>query len=891
MAIRFTYPVKSTLSSADLILITDSEDANKTKQVTASALPGFSGVGIETLGVSGSAQSGAAQTLEVEAGNNFLTISSATNTHTFGMTGALPLANGGTGLTATSLTPGTVLQVNAAGTGLEYMKVSLPVRSKNSSGATIKKGAPVFVDGLDVSGEPIISKFYADSPNAENITPLGLLIEDAADGSDVEVISSGLIENFDFSQVNGTVATGKKVYLTPQSGEGSGLALTVDKPTSGVDISIGTVIDPSNNGSLLVSPSGGEAIELPNANAVGSILYSDSNNQFVELGIGAANRVLTVNSTGNAPEWSTIDTGVTTINFGTTGLTPNTNASGAITVAGVLGTANGGTNRTSYTAGDLLYASSSSVLSSVAIGSAGQFLQVNNLGTAPEWGGGPASYSTITGTTSNITTSSANSTAVFAVNADTSMTITGNGVSNLTWALGTPSSTKKGGVKAEQGPAAEPTQSLTGTWFPVDFVQADNSKLAVKVPVTNGGSAESVTETVTNNSGVSIPKGSPLHISGNDGTNPTVKIADATKTSVAMPVSGLANETIANGATGEMIITGIISGINTSSLDGATPKEGDVVYVNNSAGSGSLPWLTTTYPTGEANLIQNVGIIVRDDLTQGSIQVTCTGRTTATPNLNRGSIFLGNSFDQSEPLSIGATGTVLTSDGTDASWSPVTLSNGALLHTNIFKGTNTSQTDPPQHALNEATAVTTVLNQVSFDPANTGTGGVANDVFAFCTRPTNNTDTVRVIFNFSLKHTNNDGTPDEFRIFAGLHHTDGNIAPSSLSYGWQSNGYTDSDETFFEVKNYRFSWDITVSDLKKLDGNPAAAGDNCYFHLKMSYMTNAITPTSPCVIFGQYFSANYGSTATSTILSGTPLTSEVYLLADNKHDVNPLPPI
>jgi len=87
MAIRFTYPVKSTLSSADLILITDSEDSNKTKQVTASALPGFSGVGIETLGVSGSAQSGAAQTLAVEQGNTFLTISSANNTHTFGMTG------------------------------------------------------------------------------------------------------------------------------------------------------------------------------------------------------------------------------------------------------------------------------------------------------------------------------------------------------------------------------------------------------------------------------------------------------------------------------------------------------------------------------------------------------------------------------------------------------------------------------------------------------------------------------------------------------------------------------------------------------------------------------------------------------------------------------------
>jgi hypothetical protein len=887
MAIRFTYPVKSTLSSADLILITDSEDANKTKQVTASALPGFSGVGIETLGVSGSAQSGAAQTLEVEAGNNFLTISSATNTHTFGMTGALPLANGGTGLTATSLTPGTVLQVNAAGTGLEYMKVSLPVRSKNSSGATIKKGAPVFVDGLDVSGEPIISKFYADSPNAENITPLGLLIEDAADGSDVEVISSGLIENFDFSQVNGTVATGKKVYLTPQSGEGSGLALTVDKPTSGVDISIGTVIDPSNNGSLLVSPSGGEAIELPNANAVGSILYSDSNNQFIELGIGAANRVLTVNSSGNAPEWSTIDTGVTTINFGTTGLTPNTNASGAITVAGVLGTANGGTNRTSYTAGDLLYASSSSVLSSVAIGSAGQFLQVNNLGTAPEWGGGPASYSTITGTTSNITTSSANSTAVFAVNADTSMTITGNGVSNLTWALGTPSSTKKGGVKAEQGPAAEPTQSLTGTWFPVDFVQADNSKLAVKVPVTNGGSAESVTETVTNNSGVSIPKGSPLHISGNDGTNPTVKIADATKTSVAMPVSGLANETIANGATGEMIITGIISGINTSSLDGATPKEGDVVYVNNSAGSGSLPWLTTTYPTGEANLIQNVGIIVRDDLTQGSIQVTCTGRTTATPNLDRGSIFLGNSFNQSEPLSIGRVDTVLTSDGTDVLW---TKPNGLLLNSNSFRGTNASQTNPPQHALTDLTTTTTPFGEVKFNPTATGTGGTTTKVYANCSRPVTATDIVRVEASFYMKHEDEDGTPDRVRVFAGLHHTSGDIAPASMTYGWQMSGYTDSDDIIMDVVRHKFCWDIQVADLLDTSGSAASAGDACYFFLKMGSI-DLTTTNTPTVIFGQYWKASLDTITANSIHAGGPCTMDVYQIKNSRYNTNPISPV
>ena len=706
MAIRFTYPVKSTLSGGDLILITDSQDSNKTKQVSASTFPGFSGVGIETLGVSGSSQSGAAQTLAVETGNTFLTISSATNTHTFGMSGALPLANGGTGLTtASGLTPGHTLQVNAAGTALQYAKVSLPVRSKNTSGATIKKGAPVFVSGLDSSGEPIISKFYADSSNAENITPLGLLVGDSATGGDVEVISSGLIENFDFSEVNGTKSVGAKVYLTPQSGEGSGLALTTVKPTSGIDISLGTIIDPSNNGSLLVTASGGEAVELPNANAVGSLLYSDSTNQFIELGIGAANKVLTVNSAGNAPEWSTINTGVTTVNFGTTGLTPNTNASGAITVAGVLGTANGGTNRTSYTAGDLLYASTSSVLSSVAIGSAGQFLQVNNLGTAPQWGGGPSSYSTITGTASNITTSSANSTAVFAVNTDTSMTITGNGVSNLAWGLGVPSSTKKGGVKAEQGPTSVPTQSSTGTWLPVDFVQADNSKLAVKVP------------------------------------------------------------------------------------DAAS----------------------------------------------------------------------------SDP-------------------------NGLLLHSNSFRGTSVSQLAPPQFICPEITTTTSPLHQVEFDPTATGTGSTGRKVFGKCSRPTTGTDYVRVEANLFLKHEDNDGSPDNVRVFAGLHHTSGNIAPQTMTYGWQMSGYTDSDDINRDIGIYRFAWDILVSDILDTNGSAASAGGNCYFFLKMASRGDVLS-NPPTVIFGQYWKADFDTVTGNSLHAAGPVTMDVYEIKSSSYNNNPLSPV
>ena len=214
--------------------------------------------------------------------------------------------------------------------------------------------------------------------------------------------------------------------------------------------------------------------------------------------------------------------------------------------------------------------------------------------------------------------------------------------------------------------------------------------------------------------------------------------------------------------------------------------------------------------------------------------------------------------------------------------------NGELLYSTLFKGTNTSQTNPPQFPLNEATGPATPLNQVEFNPTVAGEGGTGTLVYAFTKRPTNPDDIIRVVFNFSMRHNDNDGAPDEFRIFAGLHNTSGNIAPSSLAYGWQGNGYTDSDDTFFEVQNYRFAWDITVGELLNQEGETAAAGENCYFFLKMSYMTNALEPSSPTVLFGQYFTANYSSQQTSTMLNGIPCTGDVYLIADNKHDINPV---
>ena len=57
---------------------------------------------------------------------------------------------------------------------------------------------------------------------------------------------------------------------------------------------------------------------------------------------------------------------VNTLSFGTTGLTPSTATSGAITVAGTLVVANGGTGQTSFTAGRILFGAGTSALNSSA---------------------------------------------------------------------------------------------------------------------------------------------------------------------------------------------------------------------------------------------------------------------------------------------------------------------------------------------------------------------------------------------------------------------------------------------------------------------------------------------------------------------------------------------
>lgn len=65
-------------------------------------------------------------------------------------------------------------------------------------------------------------------------------------------------------------------------------------------------------------------------------------------------------------------------------------------ISGTLGVASGGTALTSYTTGDVVYASAATTLSSLGIGGAGELLSVNAGATAPEWSGGSLTWNSST---------------------------------------------------------------------------------------------------------------------------------------------------------------------------------------------------------------------------------------------------------------------------------------------------------------------------------------------------------------------------------------------------------------------------------------------------------------------------------------------------------------
>ena len=144
----------------------------------------------------------------------------------------------------------------------------------------------------------------------------------------------------------------------------------------------------------------------------GDILYATGTTTLAKLAKGSAEQVLAMNSGATAPDWGSVD----------------------LTVLPTITAAKGGTGQTSYTTGDTVYASGSTAVSKLNIGTARQALQTNAGATAPEWVNSPQSLMTAEGDI--LYASGANTLAKLAKGSDDEV---------LTLASGVPSWAEAGG--------------------------------------------------------------------------------------------------------------------------------------------------------------------------------------------------------------------------------------------------------------------------------------------------------------------------------------------------------------------------------------------------------------------------------------------------------------
>ena len=313
--------------------------------------------------------------------------------------------------------------------------------------------------GITVSGSatvtPTVNIDYLGSDNAilaaTGATPVGgdtMWFSDATDST----IKKALISAMPGFGKDGTVTA---------VGSGAGL-------TGGTINSSGTLaVDYAGVDNVVLAAADGTSVTLAGTDKVLFSDATDNNAKFSNLS--------QVASFINAGAGSVTSVGVSGGSTGFAFSSSPITSSGTMTMSGTLSAPFGGTGNNSYTAGDILYADSSTSLKKLSIGSAGQVLKVAS--GLPSWATDQNSGGTVTSITN-------------AADSGSGSAITGSGTFTYT-----------GGTNV--------TTSVSGTTVTINTSATTNTGTVTSVATGNGISGGTITTSGT------------LTVSGGDGLNQT----------------------------------------------------------------------------------------------------------------------------------------------------------------------------------------------------------------------------------------------------------------------------------------------------------------------------------------------------------------------------------
>lgn len=286
------------------------------------------------------------------------------------------VAYGGTGLTATP-TAGQLPIGNGSGYTLAQLTQGTGITITNGSGS-------ITIDNAGVTSFSAGSTGLTPATGTTGAVTLGGTLGAGYGGTGLSSYTSGDMIYATGATTLAKLAAGTNGYILTMS---AGLPAWSPAPATGVtsfQTSLsGLTPATSTTGAVTLAGTLGETSGGTNQTTytTGDILYASATNTLSKLAAGINGYVLTMSS--GVPIWAASTGGVTSFSAGTTGFTPSTSTTGAITLAGTLVSANGGTGFSTYTTGDIIYSSATNTLSKLGVGSAGQVLTVS--GGVPTW--------------------------------------------------------------------------------------------------------------------------------------------------------------------------------------------------------------------------------------------------------------------------------------------------------------------------------------------------------------------------------------------------------------------------------------------------------------------------------------------------------------------------